>query len=202
MDGLINAILKLSREGRRELRAESINLVSLFENAAPSVAYITTETVQRNVFGEEVGEHMRFADEASASAKLVIDAYIERAGLDAPPRPSSIDRRSGLGACRGDFVIITTVYVHAIALGRTDVSSVGATVSAEIYVAEAADFDAVQHLKVEVNLACAGGTKRALTELSKCSWCCCKGCQKNDRAKFQFHVFLRMYRCKSESRLC
>jgi putative flavoprotein involved in K+ transport len=36
-------------------------------------------------FGEEVGDHMRFADEASADAKRVIDAYIERAGLNAPP---------------------------------------------------------------------------------------------------------------------
>ena len=36
-------------------------------------------------FGDEVGDHMRFADEASADAKRVIDEYIERAGLDAPP---------------------------------------------------------------------------------------------------------------------
>ncbi|WP_192361134.1 flavin-containing monooxygenase [Mesorhizobium mediterraneum] len=35
-------------------------------------------------FGDEVGDHMRFADEASADAKRVIDEYIERAGLDAP----------------------------------------------------------------------------------------------------------------------
>ena len=37
------------------------------------------------IFGDEVGDHMRFADEASEEAKQVIDAYIERAGLDAPP---------------------------------------------------------------------------------------------------------------------
>ncbi len=37
------------------------------------------------VFGDELGDHMRFADEASADAKRVIDEYIERAGLDAPP---------------------------------------------------------------------------------------------------------------------
>ena len=36
-------------------------------------------------FGDEVGDHIRFADEASAELKRVIDAYIERAGLDAPP---------------------------------------------------------------------------------------------------------------------
>jgi signal transduction histidine kinase len=43
MDGLINAILKLSREGRRELRAEAIDLVSLFRNAAASVRHQTEE---------------------------------------------------------------------------------------------------------------------------------------------------------------
>lgn len=36
-------------------------------------------------FGDEVGEHMRVADGASADLKRVIDEYIERAGLDAPP---------------------------------------------------------------------------------------------------------------------
>jgi putative flavoprotein involved in K+ transport len=36
-------------------------------------------------FGDELGEHMRFADQASAEAKRVIDDYIERAGLGAPP---------------------------------------------------------------------------------------------------------------------
>jgi signal transduction histidine kinase len=44
MDGLINAILKLSREGRRELKAEPINLVKVFENAAASVRHQTEES--------------------------------------------------------------------------------------------------------------------------------------------------------------
>ncbi|WP_295139159.1 CHASE3 domain-containing protein [uncultured Reyranella sp.] len=43
MDGLINAILKLSREGRRELRPEPVDLVSLFKNAAASVRHQTDE---------------------------------------------------------------------------------------------------------------------------------------------------------------
>lgn len=43
MDGLINAILKLSREGRRELRAEPVDLVTLFKNAAASVRHQTDE---------------------------------------------------------------------------------------------------------------------------------------------------------------
>lgn len=37
------------------------------------------------LFGDELGDHMRFADEASAEVKRVVDAYIERARLDAPP---------------------------------------------------------------------------------------------------------------------
>ena len=36
-------------------------------------------------FGDEVRDHMRFADDASADAKRVIDEYIQRAGFDAPP---------------------------------------------------------------------------------------------------------------------
>lgn len=43
MDGLINAILKLSREGRRDLRAEPVDLATLFENAAASVRHQTEE---------------------------------------------------------------------------------------------------------------------------------------------------------------
>ncbi|HQS19287.1 MAG: hypothetical protein B7Y08_29295 [Rhodospirillales bacterium 24-66-33] len=43
MDGLINAILKLSREGRRELRPEPVDLVTLFKNAAASVRHQTDE---------------------------------------------------------------------------------------------------------------------------------------------------------------
>jgi putative flavoprotein involved in K+ transport len=35
-------------------------------------------------FGNELGDHIRFANEASADAKRVIDEYIQRAGLDAP----------------------------------------------------------------------------------------------------------------------
>jgi putative flavoprotein involved in K+ transport len=37
------------------------------------------------VFGGEVDDHMQFADAASTEMKRVIDEYIERAGLEAPP---------------------------------------------------------------------------------------------------------------------
>ncbi|QPB21082.1 NAD(P)/FAD-dependent oxidoreductase [Rhizobium sp. 007] len=37
------------------------------------------------VFGDELHANMRFADEVSANTKRLVDEYIERAGLDAPP---------------------------------------------------------------------------------------------------------------------
>ncbi len=36
------------------------------------------------MFGDELDEHLRFADEASANVKRFLDQYIERTGLDAP----------------------------------------------------------------------------------------------------------------------
>jgi putative flavoprotein involved in K+ transport len=36
-------------------------------------------------FGNEVAEHARFADETSAALLRAVDAYVERAGIDAPP---------------------------------------------------------------------------------------------------------------------
>jgi putative flavoprotein involved in K+ transport len=36
------------------------------------------------IFGDELDEHLRFADEASANVKRFLDQYIERTGLDAP----------------------------------------------------------------------------------------------------------------------
>ena len=41
---------------RGALLGDEAAVVRLFESASPSVAYITTETVQRNVFGEGVGQ--------------------------------------------------------------------------------------------------------------------------------------------------
>lgn len=44
MDGLINAILKISREGRRALKPEKIDLNALLENAAATVQHQVSET--------------------------------------------------------------------------------------------------------------------------------------------------------------
>lgn len=41
---------------RGPLTAEEQGVIKLFEQSAPSVAYITTETVQRNLFGAELGQ--------------------------------------------------------------------------------------------------------------------------------------------------
>jgi 2-alkenal reductase len=41
---------------RSALAAEELAVVTLFERASPSVAYITTETVQQSFFGAEVGQ--------------------------------------------------------------------------------------------------------------------------------------------------
>lgn len=41
---------------RGPLGADEQAVIKLFEQSAPSVAYITTETVQRNLFGPEVGQ--------------------------------------------------------------------------------------------------------------------------------------------------
>ncbi|UWU17143.1 flavin-containing monooxygenase [Rhizobium sullae] len=40
------------------------------------------------IFGDDVDGNMRFADDVSANTKRLIDEYIERAGLDAPPAES------------------------------------------------------------------------------------------------------------------
>ncbi|CAN7337794.1 flavin-containing monooxygenase [Mesorhizobium sp. LjNodule214] len=37
------------------------------------------------IFGDELDDHIRFADEVSADAKRLVDQYIERTGLQAPP---------------------------------------------------------------------------------------------------------------------
>ncbi len=43
MDGLINAILKISRDGRRELKPEPVNLTELLENTAASIYHQVDE---------------------------------------------------------------------------------------------------------------------------------------------------------------
>ncbi|KSV73659.1 flavin-containing monooxygenase [Sinorhizobium sp. Sb3] len=62
--------------------------ISLQSLSAQGVVLLGRFLGMRNgslVFGDNLDEHMRFADESSANVKRVIDAYIGRAGLNAPP---------------------------------------------------------------------------------------------------------------------
>ncbi len=59
----------------QSLSAQGVILLGRFEGVANG----------NLAFGDSLDEHMRYADQASAEAKRAIDAYIERAGLDAPP---------------------------------------------------------------------------------------------------------------------
>jgi putative flavoprotein involved in K+ transport len=67
-------------------------------------------------FGNEVGEHIRFADGASADAKRVIDQYIERAGIDAPPAED--DPAETVAPC------VPSPPIHSIDLAGSGISSI------------------------------------------------------------------------------
>lgn len=54
----------------------------------------------RLAFGDELADHLRFGDETSAELKRVIDSYIERAGLDAPPADD--DPAEAIAPCLAD----------------------------------------------------------------------------------------------------
>jgi putative flavoprotein involved in K+ transport len=59
----------------RSLSAQGVVLLGRFRGIAED----------RLVFGDDLAEHMRFAAETSAQIKRVVDAYIARTALDAPP---------------------------------------------------------------------------------------------------------------------
>lgn len=67
-------------------------------------------------FGDEVGDHIRFANEASAAAKRVIDEYIERAGLNAPPAED--DPAETVAPC------VPSPPIRSIALAASGISSI------------------------------------------------------------------------------
>jgi putative flavoprotein involved in K+ transport len=67
-------------------------------------------------FGDEVSDHVRFADEASADAKRVIDEYIERAGLSAPPAED--DPAETVAPC------VPSPPIRAIELAASGISSI------------------------------------------------------------------------------
>ncbi|GEC34919.1 hypothetical protein EFR01_50900 [Sinorhizobium fredii] len=62
--------------------------ISLQSLSAQGVVLLGRFLGMRNgslVFGDDLDEHIRFADESSANVKRFIDDYIRRAGLNAPP---------------------------------------------------------------------------------------------------------------------
>jgi putative flavoprotein involved in K+ transport len=59
----------------RSLSAQGVVLLGRFRGMADD----------RLVFGDELEEHMRFAAEASANIKRMVDEFIARTGLDTPP---------------------------------------------------------------------------------------------------------------------
>jgi putative flavoprotein involved in K+ transport len=59
----------------QSLSAQGVVLLGRFVGLEPG----------RLVFGDDLDDHMRFADESSADVKRFIDDYIRRAGLNAPP---------------------------------------------------------------------------------------------------------------------
>jgi signal transduction histidine kinase len=95
MDRLINAILKLSREGRRELRPEPIDLKAMFDAIAASVqhqlerasATITIDSKMPTVFSDRLALEQVFGN--------LIDNAIK---YFSPDRPGAIDVRAAVDA--------------------------------------------------------------------------------------------------------
>ncbi|MEY8878110.1 MAG: trypsin-like peptidase domain-containing protein, partial [Leptothrix sp. (in: b-proteobacteria)] len=61
---------------RGALQPEEQAVVTLFEQSAPSVAYITTETVERSLFGAEVGRGAGSGFVWDASGHVVTNYHV------------------------------------------------------------------------------------------------------------------------------
>lgn len=98
MDGLINAILKISREGRRELRAESIDLTALIETAAAAVHH---QASAEEGGGIEIDSQVPrvLSDRLSLDQVMgnLLDNAIKYRALDRPIRISVRTRRERRG---------------------------------------------------------------------------------------------------------
>jgi signal transduction histidine kinase len=103
MDRLINAILKLSREGRRELRPESIDLRAMFEAIAASVqhqleragAKIAIESKMPTIFSDRLALEQVFGNLVDNAVK-----YLD------PGRPGAIEVRTSSNAA---FVTVDVI---------------------------------------------------------------------------------------------
>jgi signal transduction histidine kinase len=147
MDGLINAILKLSREGRRTLNAERIDMGALMETAASSVQHriqelggsITVEKPVPNImsdrlaleqiFGNLVDNAVKYLDPArpgrivirgrEAGARVVFEVEDNGRGIAAQDleRIFELFRRSGAQDRPGEGIGLAHVRTLARRIG-------------------------------------------------------------------------------------
>ena len=94
MDGLINAILKLSREGRRVLKPEPIRLAALLKSAADSVQHRVTETGGTVEIDAEVPA---IISDRLALEQIVGNLLDNAVKYHAPQRPLQIHIHAGVG---------------------------------------------------------------------------------------------------------
>jgi putative flavoprotein involved in K+ transport len=74
----------IRRRGQPQIGAgHTVSLQSLSVQGAVLLGRFRGADGRRLLFADDLGENMRFADQASADVKRQIDAYIARAGLDA-----------------------------------------------------------------------------------------------------------------------
>ena len=87
MDRLINAILKLSREGRRSLAPETIDIGDMARAAADSIRHQLSETQTEFVVGE-----MTLFESDRLSIEQIIGNLIENAVKYSDPDPARLNR--------------------------------------------------------------------------------------------------------------
>ena len=102
MDGLINAILKISREGRRPLKPETIDLAALLEGTAGTVHHQVAESDGEIVVNAEVPPIVSDRMSLEQIFGNIIDNAIKYRAPDRPVKISISARRDGPGRVRVD----------------------------------------------------------------------------------------------------
>lgn len=102
MDGLINAILKISREGRRPLKPETIDLTALLEATAATVHHQVADNGGEIVVESEVPQIVSDRLALEQIFGNIIDNAIKYRAADRPVRIAISARRDGLGRVRID----------------------------------------------------------------------------------------------------
>jgi len=86
MDGLINAILKISRDGRRELRPESIDIEALLRQAVDAVAHQLAEAGGETVVDARVSHIVSDRMSIEQAVGNLVDNAVKYAARDRPLR--------------------------------------------------------------------------------------------------------------------